>query len=264
MREGRGICLYSNGLLYEGHWKRNKEHGKGKLMTSDRKRLMYHGDFERGRIQGLGTYYYGNEDDAIEMTKRTGILSRYEGVFKENMRHGFGKYVLPDGSEYTGDWREGEMHGRGVLTWSDGSVYDGEWKDGKRHGQGLLRVSDGFVYDGMWVNGAMDGRGSAIYPGGQRYEGLFSHGRREGRGTIYFANDLWYSGRFRDDVVDGQGTMKMTRTMVVPKEEEHSDDDFNDDPLAQDEPKEDYMIPVSFQSDMTHIHAKAGFTAVGD
>jgi len=26
--EGRGICLYCNGLLYEGQWKRNKEHGK--------------------------------------------------------------------------------------------------------------------------------------------------------------------------------------------------------------------------------------------
>lgn len=28
MREGRGVCLYSNGLLYEGQWKRNKEHGE--------------------------------------------------------------------------------------------------------------------------------------------------------------------------------------------------------------------------------------------
>ena len=31
----------------------------------------------------------------------------------------------------------------------------------------------------------------------------------------------------------------------------------------EDEKKEDFMIPISFQSDMTHIHAKAGFTAVG-
>ena len=64
-REGRGICLYSNGMLYEGSWKRDKEHGKGKLMTADRQRIIYEGDFERGRMQGVGTYYYAQAENSL-------------------------------------------------------------------------------------------------------------------------------------------------------------------------------------------------------
>ena len=84
LEQGRGICLFSNGLLYEGQWKRNKEHGKefsllvlfgflihnvrdfltrvfylmmvstglGQLWTADRRRLIYDGSWERGRMQG--------------------------------------------------------------------------------------------------------------------------------------------------------------------------------------------------------------------
>ena len=137
----------------------------------------------------------------------------------------------------------------GRFTWPDGSVYHGEWKDGKRHGQGLLKALDGFVYDGMWVRNAMEGRGSAMYPNGQQYHGLFSRGRREGRGTMLFTNGAVFEGRFRDDADDGQGTMKMSRTMVVPRERGGVEDGRGD-------AKEDFMIPVSFQSGMGHIHRK--------
>ena len=154
------------------------------------------------------------------------------------------------------------------------------------HGQGLLKTSDGFIYDGMWVKNAMEGRGSAIYPNEQKYEGMFSNGRREGRGTIYFTNGAVYEGRFRDDAIDGQGTMKMERTMVVPQDdnnthkqqqvveevvENHQEDKSLPLPQAEEEQQperpgkhdDDFMIPIWYQSDMTHIHAKAGFTAVG-
>ena len=57
VREGRGLCLYNNNLMYEGEWKRNKEHGKGILMSPDRKRIIYEGDWEKGRMQGKGSYY---------------------------------------------------------------------------------------------------------------------------------------------------------------------------------------------------------------
>jgi hypothetical protein len=39
-REGKGICLYNNNTLYEGQWKRNKEHGFGTLMSVDRSRII--------------------------------------------------------------------------------------------------------------------------------------------------------------------------------------------------------------------------------
>jgi hypothetical protein len=251
-REGRGVCLFHSGFLYEGEWKRNKEHGFGKLMTSDRTRVVYQGEWERGRMHGVGSYHYSSTAIAGDAK----IQSKYEGDFKENLRHGDGTYVLPDGSVYTGQWRDGMMSGRGVFTWPDGSLYEGDWKDGKRHGLGVLKVSDGFSYDGNWVRNAMEGRGSATYPNGQQYHGLFTNGRREGRGTMYFTNGAVYEGRFRDDAIDGQGTMKMSRSMVVPSE--------NDDEKNLEKSKKDFMIPVSFQSDMGHIHRKAGFTVGGE
>ncbi len=253
-REGRGICLFTDGTLYEGEWKRNKEHGYGKLMSSDRKQIIYEGEWERGRMQGNGTYYYGSSDPL-----KPG--SRYVGEFRENLRNGIGRYFLADGSVYDGQWRDGVMNGLGVFTWPDHSMYDGVWKDGKRNGQGLLKKADGFIYDGQWVNNTMDGRGIAIYPNGQKYEGSFSNGRREGRGTIVFTNGAVYEGRFRDDAVDGQGTMKMSRTMIVPREEMENKimKKETKEGEAAEAKKEDFMIPISFQSDMTRILTKTGF-----
>ena len=50
IRDGRGVCLYNNGTLYEGEWKKNKEHGNGILLTGDRKRIIYSGEWERGKM----------------------------------------------------------------------------------------------------------------------------------------------------------------------------------------------------------------------
>lgn len=271
-RHGRGVCLYDNDMIYEGEWQYDKEHGYGTLLSSDRKSIMYEGEWDRGKIHGKGKYYYGDEKDEKQdnLKKKTPSSSaaptspgpansgvsvrskhRYDGEFRENLRHGTGIYVLPDGSVYEGLWRDGTMNGRGLFRWPDGSCYDGEWKDGKRNGQGLLTASDGFTYDGTWVLNCMEGRGSATYPSGQQYHGIFSNGKREGRGTIIFSNGAVYEGRFRDDAVDGQGTMKIRRAVVVPRQD------------ADENEKADFMIPVSFQSDIGHIHRKAGFTVGG-
>lgn len=110
----------------------------------------------------------------------------------------------------------------------------------------------------------MEGRGSATYPNGQQYHGLFSRGRREGRGTILFTNGAVYEGRFRDDAIDGQGTMKMAHTMIVPNAPSVEEDAEEKEEAYKDRTKkEDFMIPLFFQSDMGHIHRKAGFTHGG-
>jgi len=276
-RDGRGICLYNNGTLYEGHWKNNKEHGWGKLMfASDRDKVIYEGDWERGRMHGTGTYNYYHEQNESNEGAMQGGGRTYTGDFKENARHGVGKYVLPGGSIYDGEWRENVPSGRGTFHWVDGSMYVGQWKNGKRHGSGTLRCSDGFSYDGMWNQNAMEGRGTAIYPKGQRYEGMWSGGKREGRGTIRFTNGAIYEGRFRGDCMEGQGTMKMNCNVLIttaPKlikedgggsdHQEDGDKKDRDGDAAEEEKKGDWMIPIEFQSDISHIHQKAGFTTGG-
>jgi hypothetical protein len=254
-REGRGICLFNNGLLYFGGWFRNKEHGNGVLMTADRKRIIYSGSWEKGKMSGRGVYYFGM-DRSTKTNQDPG--PRYDGEFRENLMHGIGTYYFPDGTVYCGSWSNGMMSGRGVLTWPDGSEYNGDMKDNRRSGQGILKASDGFYYDGTWVANAMEGRGTAVYPNGQKYIGLFVAGKREGRGTLLFTNGATYEGRFKEDAIDGQGTLRLSRAMVVPREME------GDDEAYTESAKQDFMIPVSFQSDMGQIHRTAGFTIGGE
>mmetsp|Transcript_30948 Transcript_30948/g.66904 ORF Transcript_30948/g.66904 Transcript_30948/m.66904 type:complete len:1123 (-) Transcript_30948:118-3486(-) len=257
VRDGRGICLFNNGTLYEGQWKRNKEHGTGTLMSADRKRIIYTGAWEKGKMHGHGEYRYYTEKSK-STPKDNG---RYVGGFRQNLRNGHGVYSLPDGCIYDGEWRDNIQNGWGVFRWRDGSVYEGQWKDGRRHGaSGILVVSDGFRYEGAWVNNAMEGRGVATYPKGQVYDGTWVGGKREGRGTIRFTNGAVYEGRFKEDYMEGQGTMKMNRNVIIPKlsgEEDGKQD------ASRDNEAHDWMIPLQFQSDISHIHQKAGFTQIG-
>ena len=50
IRNGKGVCLYNNDYIYEGDWRNNKEHGKGTLFSGDRKRKIYEGEWERGKM----------------------------------------------------------------------------------------------------------------------------------------------------------------------------------------------------------------------
>ena len=74
--------------------------------------------------------------------------------------------------------------------------------------------------------------------------------------------------------------MKMSKLITVPREKnlnaattetEQDESANNPDPdrgaeagCVSEETKPDFMIPLSFQSDMGHIHQKAGFTVGGE
>ena len=75
--------------------------------------------------------------------------------------------------------------------------------------------------------------------------------------VIAIPQNLLDEGRFKDDNMEGQGTMKMSRNVVVPLTDEKKS-------MGTDvDAKNDWMIPIEFQSDISHIHQKAGFTQVG-
>ncbi len=75
--------------------------------------------------------------------------------------------------------------------------------------------------------------------------------------------------------MEGQGTLKMSRNVIIPKTyDDYYDSD--DTEVGKNAPtsdsktktgaiseKNDWMIPIEFQSDISHIHQKAGFTQVG-
>lgn len=84
--------------------------------------------------------------------------------------------------------------------------------------------------------------------------------------------------------MEGQGMMKMSTNVIIPKastedvtDEEPKSDKAGDkmnvdsgvelsektDPESKPKEKHDWMIPLQFQSDISRIHQKAGFTQVG-
>jgi hypothetical protein len=62
-------------------------------------------------------------------------------VSKYLSRHGFGRWVNPNGDCYEGTFvYDARHHGSGTYTWKNGNVYRGDFFEDKR--QGKVRVVD--------------------------------------------------------------------------------------------------------------------------
>lgn len=55
----------------------------------------------------------------------------YQGEYKQNKRHGHGRYTYADGSYYEGEWFNHKKHGIGKEVSVNGIITEGEWKDGE-------------------------------------------------------------------------------------------------------------------------------------
>lgn len=53
---------------------------------------------------------------------------------------GIGIYVWSDGRRYEGLYKDDKKHGFGIYTWADGRCYEGYWYRGKQHGIGSYIV----------------------------------------------------------------------------------------------------------------------------
>ena len=54
VKQGRGTQIWPDGSMYEGYWKNNKAHCKGRLIHSDGD--VYDGDWSEDKAHGIGTY----------------------------------------------------------------------------------------------------------------------------------------------------------------------------------------------------------------
>ena len=84
--------------------------------------------------------------------------------------------------------------------------------------------------------------------------------------NILFYYSQTDEGRFKDDYMEGQGTMKMNQNVIIAKYKEVTSSADNANGEKEEEvvvETNDWMIPLQFQSDISHIHQKAGFTQVG-
>lgn len=67
---------------------------------------------------------------------------------------GLGIYVWNDGRKYEGLYRDDKKHGFGIYQWADGRQYEGFWFRGKQHGLGTYLVTkEQKVKYGLWEDG---------------------------------------------------------------------------------------------------------------
>ncbi|KAL4506871.1 hypothetical protein ABPG72_001292 [Tetrahymena utriculariae] len=111
VKQGRGIQFFKSGGLYEGYFKNNQRHGKGKLITFEGD--VYIGEFQKNMKRGRGVLTYSNKDI-------------YEGEFYQDTCHGIGKMIYAkDQSVYIGGWNKNQRHGKGQIFKDNVLVFSG-------------------------------------------------------------------------------------------------------------------------------------------
>ncbi|MBL7910663.1 MAG: TPM domain-containing protein [Bacteroidia bacterium] len=138
-----------------------------------------------------GTGNYFNPQDS----------SRYQGQFKNGLKHGFGEYYYSDGSVYKGQWKKGLRHGKGLLIFENGDTYDGEWKDDNRTGKGKYVWTDGTICEGYCVDGFLQGQGKINWTSGAFYNGEWLNNTIEGIGEMHYDDGTIERGMFKADTL---------------------------------------------------------------
>ena len=71
-----------------------------------------------------------HEDDPWNQTYSWANGDKYEGLFKDGMKHGRGLYTYKNGRSYRGDYVNDKFEGYGTYTFAKGNRYEGMWKEG--------------------------------------------------------------------------------------------------------------------------------------
>lgn len=116
----------TNEHTYNGEYRNDKKHGKGKLVYKAIKDI-YEGEFKENAITGMGFYIWANKDT-------------FDGTFLNGKMHGRGVYKWPDGGEYIGDYINNIKEGNGKFKWANGKIFEGPFKGGRPHGIGKLTI----------------------------------------------------------------------------------------------------------------------------
>lgn len=117
-RHGEGLWKSAQ-ETYEGQWKQDHRHGKGKQTWEDGR--VYAGQFADGKFHGFGR---------MEWTTPQGLMA-YEGDYVDDVKHGHGKYLWPDGRVYDGQWVDGARSGKATLVNPRGEKRQGIWHEDK-------------------------------------------------------------------------------------------------------------------------------------
>lgn len=101
-REGRGGYHFNeDGSTWVGYWENNDKGKYGKLYSKEGK-LIYEGEYENGRRNGKGTFYFNSGE-------------KYVGEFRDGKREGKGAFYWDDNCRWEGPFVDNEMDGEGIY-----------------------------------------------------------------------------------------------------------------------------------------------------
>ena len=92
---------------------------------------------EKDRLAKLINNRTNNSNNNLSFIKTESYDNgTYTGTFKNDLKHGKGKYTWKVGDVYEGDWINGEITGKGKYTWNEWQCLRGRFfkrrKDRKR------------------------------------------------------------------------------------------------------------------------------------
>lgn len=170
-REYKGLVMYPNGAIFEGHFINGEIMGEGRKVLAKKEYMI--GRFVGEKLNGTG-----------KRVKSDGAY--YEGDFVNGIPNGRGLQHFANGDEYSGEFKDGRYSGEGTLTKQRGKcIFKGTFLNGRLNGQGTYQeIGTSKSYIGEFLNGKEHGIGTSISKEGDRYEGNFVNGKRHGKGML--------------------------------------------------------------------------------
>ena len=182
-----------DGSVYKGQWDAvGRKHGRGIEIRPDG--TKYNGLFRDGLPHGFGRLVKPN-------------LEAFQGEFFEGRVNGQGTYITVSGVKYQGEWKNDLQHGKGTEIQSDGLIYEGYFVEGRKQGLGTFKWPDGSYYQGDVLNNSLHGKGTYVWEGRKSYSGEWVEGKMQGHGTFEWADGRKYEGNFENDEKNGDGVM---------------------------------------------------------
>lgn len=137
---------------------------------------------------------YNAEAEFRYQDESGGDSGTYKGEAIDNIRHGRGKHVCPNGDVYDGEWKEDKRHGEGKFQQAAGLRYEGSWVDDKAHGHGVCHYPNGDIYEGEWKADTRWGWGKHVFSSGDVYEGEWVADNPDGQGRYTFVDKSYFQG----------------------------------------------------------------------
>lgn len=214
IKEGNGVWSNSKGHVIRVAWRNDKKNGKGVIIQGG---CVFEALWVDDQIVSRsGTISYPNGDkyegEVNEHMHKTGKgrmdynnKTYYEGEWKDDMKHGFGKT-----NRYLGNYTEGEFALNDVVTifkieFDKNERFEGKYSALHGKGEGVFTYSYGRYEGQLGNNFKRDGTGRLILNNGDEYKGQFVSDRREGRGVYRYSNNDYYDGLWKNDIYNGNG-----------------------------------------------------------